>query len=435
MFARSRTPLADINSNVRWQSCSSLAVHIMSSLDSRAAFKARALELNLPEDLITKLAAINVDTFGALAFIGPLQAGATDEGPLLSTLKRALGSAPDDGVLSIARRLWFESTTQALAEMRGKVERTDTSEPQRMPLAERTQRIAALQKRLVGIHWTVNIEPSHKLQDSVAQMVTDQSLVWIPWDRLTSRSLEITAEKLDPSVSFDSSGNLKLIKRSADPSCSTTGEYAVKLALQRRSLAFELGRICRYEYLEAWHDQLLQIHMRQQPAGHQRVSLNQLREADKMLWTRIAEDTRGALSLRPDGTYPFEASLAKWKDHTQVQCYLMPLLRSAPAPALVPQPHADKGNGKGRHQKQTGKDIKKDHPNAEKPPPADGDKKKTWTVPAGCHSRDNDGKPLCFSFNLKGCNFCKPGKRCRRGRHLCWKCLGVHPAYECPEFQ
>ena len=79
----------------------------MSSLDSRAAFKARALELNLPEDLITKLAAINVDTFGALAFIGPLQAGTTDEGPLISTLKRALGSAPDDGVLSIARRLWF----------------------------------------------------------------------------------------------------------------------------------------------------------------------------------------------------------------------------------------------------------------------------------------------------------------------------------------
>ncbi|CAE7214548.1 unnamed protein product [Symbiodinium sp. CCMP2456] len=269
----------------------------MSSLDSKAAFKARALELNFPEAVLAKLAAINVDT------------PTTDEGPLIATLKRALGTPPDDGVLS------------ALAEMRGKVERTDASEPLRMPLAERAQRISALQQRLVGIHWTVDIEPSHKLQDLVAQMVTDQSLVWIPWDRLTSRALELTAEKLDQTVSFDSSGNLKLVKRSADPSCSTTGEYAVKLALQRRSLAFELGRICRYEYLEAWHDQLLQIHMRQQPTGHQRVSLNQLREADKMLWTRIAEDTRGALSLRPDGSYPFEVSLAKWKDHAQVQCY------------------------------------------------------------------------------------------------------------------
>ena len=131
----------------------------MSSLDSRAAFKARALELNFPEEALAKLAAVHVDTFGSLAFIGPLSAGNSDEGPLVATLKRALGQAPSDQVLCIARRLWFESTTQALAEMRGKVERTDTSEPVRMPLAERTQRISELQKRLVGIHWSADVEP------------------------------------------------------------------------------------------------------------------------------------------------------------------------------------------------------------------------------------------------------------------------------------
>ncbi|CAE7625805.1 unnamed protein product [Symbiodinium sp. CCMP2592] len=335
-----------------------------------AAFKARAIELNFPEETLKKLAAINVDTFGALAFIGPLQAGTTDEGPLISMLKRALGSASDDALMSIARRLWFESTTQALAEMRGKVERTDASEPVRMPLAERTQRLAALQKRLVGIHWTSDIEPSHKLQDLVAQMVSDQSLLWIPWDRLTSRALEITSDKTDQAVSFDSAGNLKLVKRSAEPSCSTIGEYAVKLALQRRSLAFELARVCRYEYLESWHDQLLQVHMRSQPSGHQRVSIAQLREADKFLWTRIAEDTRGSLSMRSDGSYPFEASLAKWKDHTQVQCYLLPLMRSPPPP---PTPHTPNippnkdGKGGGKDKNQKGLKIRKDTPGAEKP--------------------------------------------------------------------
>ncbi|CAE7805718.1 unnamed protein product [Symbiodinium sp. CCMP2592] len=350
----------------------------MSSLDSKAAFKARALELNFTEETLAKLAAINVDTFGALAFIGPLQAGTTDEGPLISMLKRALGSAPDDGLLSIARRLWFESTTQALAEMRGKVERTDASEPVRMPLAERTQRLAALQKRLVGIHWTSDIEPSHKLQDL--------SLLWIPWDRLTSRALEITSDKTDQSVSFDSAGNLKLVKRSAEPSCSTIGEYAVKLALQRRSLAFELARICRYEYLESWHDQLLQVHMRTQPSGHQRVSIAQLREADKFLWTRIAEDTRGSLSMRSDGSYPFEVSLAKWKDHTQVQCYLLPLMRSVPpppAPHVPNSPPSKDGKGGGKDKNQKALKIRKDTPGAEKP-----------------------------------------------SRHLCWKCLEPHPASE-----
>ena len=408
----------------------------MSSLDSRAAFKARALELNFPEEALAKLAAVHVDTFGSLAFIGPLSAGNSDEGPLVATLKRALGQAPSDQVLCIARRLWFESTTQALAEMRGKVERTDTSEPVRMPLAERTQRISELQKRLVGIHWSADVEPSHKLQDLVAQMVADQSLLWLPWERLTSRALEITTEKVDHSVGFDSAGNLKLLRRSSDPSCSTLGEYAIKLALQRRSLAFELGRICRYEHLERWHDQLLQTHMRSQPPGMQRVSLQQLREADKMLWTRIAEDTRGALSIRPDGSYPFEASLAKWKDHTQVQCYLIPLLKqTAPDPDLPLKPK--------QPNKPPNKPVRKDRDLALKPPtnpqapktPGEGDKKKTWTVPSGCHSQDAEGKPLCFSFNLRGCTFAKAGKRCRRGRHVCWKCLGPHPAYECPEFQ
>ena len=46
-------------------------------------------------------------------------------------------------------------------------------------------------------------------------------------------------------VSFDNSGVLKLVKKHADPTCSNVGEYAVRLALQRRSIAFELARLCR----------------------------------------------------------------------------------------------------------------------------------------------------------------------------------------------
>ena len=68
-------------------------------------------------------------------------------------------------ILPIMRRLWFEATTQALAEMKGRVERTDASKPTRMPLDERAQRVNALKSRLVGVHWSVDVEPSHKLQD------------------------------------------------------------------------------------------------------------------------------------------------------------------------------------------------------------------------------------------------------------------------------
>ena len=127
----------------------------MSNLDSKAAFQAAAVQLSLEEDVLKKLVEAKVDTFGALAFIGPLQAGNSDEQCLIDMLKSALGADPLAHVLRIMRRLWFEATTMALAEMKGKIERTDASEPVRMPLAERTQRTTALKKRLVGVHWSV----------------------------------------------------------------------------------------------------------------------------------------------------------------------------------------------------------------------------------------------------------------------------------------
>ena len=404
----------------------------MTSLDSKAAFRARAEELELEDGVLKKLEAAKLDSFGSLAFIGPLQAGNADEQCLIDALKAALGADPSAPTLRIMRRLWFEATTQALTEMRNKVERTDASEPIRMPLAERTQRVEALKARLVGVHWSVDVEPSHKLQDKVSQMISDQALLWLPWEQLTSRSMEITAEKADNLVSFDASGVLKIVKRLPEATCPQAGEYSVRLALQRRSLAFELAKVCRFEYLEAWHELLLQVHMRPQPAGFQRVSMAQLREADKSLFLKISEDTRGALSLRADGTFPFEVSLAKWKDHTQVQYHLVPTLQgrspNGPGSGQQPKKPEKRKNAPGAQpdSKQARKDDKKEDKSSGQ---------KQWSVPDGCHSRDSKGKPLCFSYNQKGCSYAKAGKRCRRGVHLCWKCLGEHPAYECPEFQ
>ena len=386
-----------------YMSCSFGPVLDMSSLDSKAAFKARADELELDGGVYQKLLTAKVDTFGALAFIGPLQAGNSDEQCLIDMLKSALGADPSAPVLRVMRRLWFEATTQTLSEMKGKIERTDASEPVRMPLAERTQRVAALQKRLVGVHWTIDIEPSHRLQDQVAQMVSDQALLWVPWDRLTSRAMEITAEKSDSMVQFDSSGVLKVVKKQPDATCSGTGEYAVRLALQRRSLAFELGRLCRYEYMESWHEMILQIHMRVQPPGLQRVSMSQLREADKVLFTNIAEETRGALSIRPDGTYPFELSLAKWKDHTQVQYHLVPV-----AAGRASDSTKDPENKRKTPTTPNPEAKKKLKKNDEKKPDKEKESK-NWQIPEGCHSRDKSGKPICYAHNQRGCTFAKPG--------------------------
>lgn len=51
----------------------------------------------------------------------------------------------------------------------------------------------------------------------------------------------------------------------------------------------------------------------------------------------------------------------------------------------------------------------------------------------GLHQNMKNGKRLCYNFNLeKGCGFAEVGKECQRGAHYCMRCLGMHPAYECP---
>ena len=58
------------------------------------------------------------------------------------------------------------------------------------------------------------------------------------------------------------------------------------------------------------------------------------------------------------------------------------------------------------------------------------------TIPAALQpgvARMTDGTPICFAFNLDGCNQAKPGQRCPRGMHVCTKigCQGNHAASQC----
>ena len=114
--------------------------------------------------------------------------------------------------------------------------------------------------------------------------------------------------------------NLKLIKRSADPSCSTIGEYAVKL----------------------------------RQVGPPKAQLSVRTGSDLPLRIPRPSDPHATIACWPSACFleptlhEAEASLAKWKDHTQVQCYcyLMPLLRAAAPPSLPNHPE-DKGGHKG----------------------------------------------------------------------------------------
>ena len=92
------------------------------------------------------------------AFISPYQVGHSDESPLIDALvKRDM--TPKE--LFVTRRLWYEASTAAMGELRQKVERSDSTEPVRLAIAERTTRLEEQRKRLNGVHFSSDSEPSY----------------------------------------------------------------------------------------------------------------------------------------------------------------------------------------------------------------------------------------------------------------------------------
>ena len=323
-----------------------------SGLESTATFKARALEMGMDETLIDALKNGGISTFGTLAFISSYQPGQSDEQPLLDALNVVLGRRPNPAETILLRRLWFESNALALSDLKQRTERVDTAEPTRLPIAERVARSRDQQARLTGVLFSPENEPSHKLVDAVFQMIADQQIVWLPWEKLTSRSSEIVQSKHEMAINFDASGSLKLTKKSFEASCPLTGDINIRKALSRRALAFDLANLISFGEMEKWHEYLFALMQRTPPAGLSHVTMQQVREADKLVFTKIAEETRGSVAMQPGGDKPCEKSLIKFSEHAEIHHLMIPLpSRSRPGPYDVSTNPGDGPKGKGKKER------------------------------------------------------------------------------------
>ena len=388
-------------------------------LESEAAFRARATEIGLPDDAIDRLKDGGVRSFGAYAFITSYQPGQADEAPLITALTDTMGRAPTNAETIALRRLFFESSTLAVNEFKQRSERDETAEPSKMPIAERNARLEDQKKRLPGLHFSPETEPSHKLVDTVCQMATDQTLEWTPWEKLTSRSSEITHSQKDLKFSLDSQGSVKVAAKMQSPDANVTGEMRVRQALNRRARAVDLAQLCAYTTVEAWHERIFEVLQKEPAPNAMGVTMHQLKEADKMLFRKLAEKTRGTLAQQSDGSKPMETHFEACANNAEVQFCLIPMVKGAPRANAVENPSPKpKGKGKGN-----GK-VKKDY---NKPSYVVG----TQQLPPNCHQMTPQGKPICNTFNRGACDFAKPGKRCKRGFHVCWQCFKPKPFSTC----
>ena len=408
----------------------------MAMLDSTPVFETRLKTLGLSATTVQKFKTNNIDTLAKLAYSSSAQPGSGDESPFLTVVAKVLGlqdpSEIDIGELASIRRAWYEAHTVAVSEIRTRIERTEGSEPARMPLPEREQRVRDLKAKLRGVTITPIVEPSHQLVDFCNQIRTDEQLRYIDPAKCTSREQEIKGVKKESFLKQGADGSVKVVQNEEKLAADLKGEFRVRLALQRRSLALELVQLASYTVIEEYHDHLFQLLLSDVPDSHEPISMQQVLRADKVIFTKMTDLCRNGVSQRGDGSFPIESALKLALLDPIVLATLHPLPKAygvyknarSTEDQSSPYPQKGKSRGKGGKGKGSGKQGRSKSGS------------KGAAVPKeleGLRAQTNKGENICFGCNLEsGCEYAKWGQRCRRGLHVCMKCgKGGHGAFKC----
>ena len=393
-----------------------------SLLDSTAAFEERARAFGVEAWVVTKFRERNLNTFGRFAFAVAFNPQSQTDKPFVDFVENLAESALGQDQLAAIFRLFFESHTLALADVRIRVEASPdpAAATRKLPAAERLARRTAQQSRLGGIIFNPDTIPANQLVDSFVDMLEHNTLTYVKPEQCISRAQEVSAVKKDPTISTDSQGMLKIANKNAEVSCEANSELKLRAALQRRSLAMDLAGIASYDVIEPWVQFLFSQLLRDQPRGFSRVTLQQLIDCDKQLFIMASHQTLGKLQSSPASGKPLDGAIKELKVSHEILQYLSPLpavRHHDPPPLGPPRPpkgqkvHDDKeekGKGKGKHAK--------------------------VNIPEGCTTHDAENRPLCFKYQTGKCSFKGPaGKRCAKGYHKCYKqgCYRLRPYFQC----
>ena len=264
-------------------------------VDSEASFKSRVLELGISQVHYDLLAARNLKTFAGFAFVSAYQPNSQDEKKFVDALSDILGAAPGD-MLPVYTRLFYESHTLAIQDLRTRLESRDSQEPRKLAMPERMDRLGRLKAALPGITMHAQMEPSHALVDRVVAMAEEQSVYYIDLSLCTNRESEVNMLKKEPVLEFAADGSIKLAKKNKEASADVAGELRVRMCMQRRSLAFEMANIATYQTLEEFTAKIFGMITRKPISGFRSISLSQVVAADQALYGKLLPKRLGARS-------------------------------------------------------------------------------------------------------------------------------------------
>jgi len=406
-------------------------------VDSPAVFTDRCKVMGIEDGQVAALQAINITTLGKLAFAADYQPGGPDNG--LRNFLNDKMPGYSDGDFSLIKRLCFEAFTFVTADLRSRLEAGPSDTVRKLAGAERETRKEGQRARLKGLVLAAELDIAHELVDLCYEMSESNTLSYIAWERLTKRDNEVAGAKKETSFRLDSTGSLKCSSASAESRADVSTDRRARLALQRRSLAFDLVGLGTYSTLELWNDRMFRA-MDQDPVpGYATVTLEQARRADVKFWQVLARETvRGLKCEVVGGELPLDKAIRDFMSDPEVVFMLLPL---AAARASAPWNGGGGGGGKGGGGRpQPATPVKRAAvPDlatpVKKQKGAGKGKVKGGLVPAalkGCSPVDKDGNRICFGYNLPaGCS----SNPCAKGLHKCIHCGGGHGAQQCQTWQ
>ena len=437
------------------------------------AFLARIVEMGL-EDCIPALKTKGLTTMSKLAFGCDYNPQMADAGILteqLLTPMTKVGDVQREDLVPPLRMLWWECWAIATQDMK-RASDPEGGSLRKLSAPELAARRSDVLKKLPGlvsisgevIDVPAELDVSDQLVTDCTGIYEGNRLRYVPWEACTARRLEVIGQKQETAWIKDSSGFMKCEDlQQQERQEHANSEYALDLLLKRRGLAMAMADLMSFEAHERLRKDYMSELVRIPPPGYSRMTLGQLRRADETAFMIMAKLAESGVK-RKGGERPLDAIVDKVLTHRDYSLAMQPLPAGAKREYVAPAggggddsfSKAQKkrlrkeaavakggwGDGKGAwvqdYYKGCGKQDKgwgkgKGYGKQDKGYGNSKGKGKNPVIPnalryPGVEAVDAEESPICFAWNMEGCQAAPPGGRCPKGRHICMlaSCRGTH---------
>lgn len=387
-------------------------------VDSQAVFSGRAREIGVPSEVLTKMATERWNTIATFAFASSYTPGMPDDTSFRADVVQKLFAADDHVLVPVLRRLYFECFTIMAAEVKQRVERGGPDEGRKLAGPERNVRFKQLETQIKGFKISGPWEPAHLITDIVVDMMEQNVLKYIPWDKCVTRDFERLGGKTMKEWKPTAQGFLSEVESTSYGFADLSSDFKLYQTLARRGMGMHMGGLCSYEVHDLWVQSLLIELQRTPPANFASVTFEQIQRADVELWSRIADRTRFGIQM-VGGVKPFEPAIKELMLSAPVLMLMMPLAKGGGSSSskventmFVPTPRDARPKAKPKAQ-----------PTSTVTKSAKRKLRQEKTKAKFGNSKTPDGTAICYGFNNAA--GCKNGATCKF-KHVCQKCFKAH---------